>query len=225
MSGGNKKPRPSQIKFPDPSTADENGVVGFGGDLEVETLFEAYSHGIFPWPHEGLPLLWFSPDPRAILRFDRLRIPKSLAKVMKRAPFTFSFDEDFEGVIRACSSTKRPEQRGTWITEEMIEAYLRFHQAGFAHSVEVWAGKTLVGGLYGVCIGQVFCGESMFFREPNASKLALLHLIEHLRKQGAEWMDIQVMTPHMEKLGALEVPREEYLDMLKQGMKAKSAGF
>ena len=199
--------------FPDPRRA-RGDVVAFGNDLRVEVLRDAYRHGIFPWPHDDLPMPWFSPRRRAVLFFDEVHVGRSLQKTLRKAPFTFSFDRAFSGVIAACAETPRPDQDGTWIEPAIVEAYTAFHEAGDAHSVEVWDGPELVGGVYGVDAGGVFVGESMFYRRPNASKLALLHLIEHLRERGAAWLDCQVMTPHMEALGARLITRARYLDML-----------
>ena len=199
--------------FPDPRYAPSD-VVAMGEDLRVETLREAYRKGIFPWPHDGLPLPWFSPRRRAVIFFDELHVGRSLRKVQKRAGFTYTIDRDFRSVIAACASADRPDQDGTWIEPAMIEAYTRFHDAGDAHSVEVWEGDTLVGGLYGVDCGGLFTGESMFHLRPEASKLALLFLIDHLQERGATLLDCQVMTPHMEALGAREIPRGRYLDAL-----------
>ena len=207
--------------FPDPRYAPSD-VVAMGEDLRVETLREAYRKGIFPWPHEGMPLPWFSPRRRAVIFFDELHIGRSLEKVARRAPYTFTIDRAFPDVIRACARIQRPEQDGTWIAPNMIAAYTRFHAAGDVHSVEAWEGNELAGGLYGVDAGGVFTGESMFHLRPNASKLALLFLIEHLRSRGAAFLDCQVMTPHMKALGAREITRGRYLDMLAH---AQAAGF
>jgi leucyl/phenylalanyl-tRNA---protein transferase len=203
-------------EFPDPRDADDNGIVAIGGDLHPDSLRLAYGSGIFPWPHQGLPLLWFSPPQRAILQFDRLHVPSRLARLRRQCGLTFTIDRVFQDVIRACGATPRPGQRGTWITRAMIAGYTAAHQQGFVHSVEAWNGDgELVGGLYGVDCSGVFAGESMFYRTPSASKLALLHLIDHLAGRGATWIDIQTMTPHFEVLGAGEIPREEYLGRLK----------
>ena len=185
-----------------------------GEDLRVETLREAYRKGIFPWPHEELPLPWFSPRRRAVIFFDELHVGRSLRKAQKRAPFTFTIDRDFRSVIRACAEAERPDQDGTWIEPAIIAAYTRFHAAGDAHSVEAWEDGALVGGLYGIDAGGIFTGESMFHRRPDASKLALLFLIDHLKTRGATFIDCQVMTPHMEVLGAREIPRGRFLDLL-----------
>ena len=163
---------------------------------------------------DGLPLTWVSPPMRGILEFSELHVPRSLAKERARTPFTFTIDRDFQSVIEACARIKRPDQPGTWITDRMLRAYIRFYRLGYAHSVEVWEGEELVGGLYGVAVDGVYAGESMFHRRPNASKLALLFLIDHLKERGLEWIDIQMLTPHMETLGAKEIPRKEFLEKL-----------
>jgi leucyl/phenylalanyl-tRNA--protein transferase len=199
--------------FPDPRYAPSD-VVAIGEDLRVPTLREAYRKGIFPWPHDSYPLPWFSPRRRAVILFHELHVGRSLRKQQKRAPYTFTIDRDFRSVIRACAESERPDQDGTWIEPKMIEAYERFHDSGDAHSVEVWEGDTLAGGLYGIDSGGVFTGESMFHLRPDASKLALLYLIDHLRARGANFIDCQVMTPHMEALGAREIPRARFLDLL-----------
>nr|MBA2378739.1 leucyl/phenylalanyl-tRNA--protein transferase [Blastocatellia bacterium] len=190
-------------------------VVSFGDELTVANVRQAYENGIFPWNMDGIPLPWYCPERRAVLMFDELRVPRSLQKVRRQSPYTFSIDRDFPGVMEECSHTIRPDQAGTWISPEFIEVYTELHQQGMAHSVEAWAPDgTLAGGLYGVDAGGVFCGESMFFRQPNASKLALLHLIDHLRSRGSTWLDAQVMTPHMKALGAREIPRSDFLKRL-----------
>jgi leucyl/phenylalanyl-tRNA--protein transferase len=203
-------------KFPDPRLASPEGILALGGDLEPESLLLAYRQGIFPWPVQGLPLAWFCPPERAILEWDRLHIPRSLARFERKKTFQFSLDQNFDQVITECSKVPRPHQEGTWITKKMLAAYKRFHKLGHAHSVEVWRDRALVGGLYGVDAGGVFAGESMFHLEPNASKLAILFLMNHLHARGCDWMDIQVMTPHMEALGARIITRDEYLERLAQ---------
>ena len=200
-------------RFPDPRYS-RSDIVAVGGDLNVETLRDAYRHGIFPWPHEGLPLPWFSPRRRAVILFDQLHVGRSTQKAAKAAPYTFTIDRSFPQVIAACAESPRPGQDGTWIEPFIIDAYISFHRAGDAHSVEAWEDGELVGGLYGVDSGGVFTGESMFHRRPNASKLALLFLIEHLRARHATWLDCQVMTPHMKAVGAREIARARFLDML-----------
>lgn len=199
--------------FPDPRYS-PGDVVAMGEDLRVATLREAYRRGIFPWPHARMPLPWFSPRRRAVIFFDELHVGRTLRKAQKRAPFTFTIDRAFPRVIRACAASERPDQDGTWIAPRIIAAFTRFHEAGDVHSIEAWNGETLAGGLYGVDAGGVFTGESMFYDEPDASKLALLFLIDHLRARGATFLDCQVMTPHMKALGAREIPRARFLDLL-----------
>ena len=191
-------------------------IVALGGNLEPETLREAYRNGVFPWPADDLPLLWFCPRERAILEFARLHVGRSLARARRQSALTFTIDGAFEQVIAQCADEPRPGQDGTWITDEMIDAYVRLHRLGGAHSVEAWRGERLVGGLYGVETDGAFAAESMFYHEPYASRLALLHLIDHLRARGGAWIDIQVMTPHMDRLGAHTVSRREFLDLLRR---------
>jgi len=191
-------------------------IVALGGNLEPETLRQAYRSGVFPWPADDLPLLWFCPRERAILEFARLHVGRSLARARRQTRLAFTIDSAFEEVIVRCAEEPRPGQDGTWITDEMIEAYIRLHDLGVAHSVEAWQGDRLVGGLYGVDTDGAFSAESMFYHEPYASLLALLHLFDHLRARGAEWIDIQVMTPHMERLGARIITRREFLDLLRR---------
>ena len=207
------------IRFPDPRGAGDDGLVAVGGNLRPETLLAAYRQGIFPWPIEGWPLTWFSPKRRAVLLFDELHLPRSLARERRRAKFQFTTDRNFRGVIESCARVYRPHERGTWITPEMVEAYCELHARGHAHSVEAWEGGRLVGGLYGVDAGGAFAGESMFHTRPNASKLALLFLVDHLRARGLDWLDIQVMTPHMEALGAREIDRESFLEKLSEALR------
>jgi leucyl/phenylalanyl-tRNA--protein transferase len=204
-------------RFPDPRDTGPDGIVAIGGDLHPDTLRLAYRQGIFPWPHQGLPLLWFSPPERAILDFSCLHVPRSLAQARRRSRLRFTIDLAFDEVIRACRGARRPGQEGTWITPPMVRAYSELHRLGDAHSVEAWdEEERLVGGIYGVDSGGAFSGESMFHHTSNASKLGLLYLIEHLRGRGLDFMDIQQLTPHMERLGAVEVPRDEFLSRLEQ---------
>lgn len=206
-------------KFPDPRGA-EDGIVALGGDIQPESLLLAYRNGIFPWPDPSFAMMiWASPVERGILEFKDLHLPRSLIKACKKLPYRCTIDNAFEAVIAHCAALPRPDQDGTWITKEMMRAYERLHQMGYVHSVECWDGDTLVGGLYGVCIDGVFAGESMFYIKPYASKFALLHIIEHLKSRGAEWMDIQMLTPHMQALGAKAISREEFLDKLKATQK------
>ncbi|MBX3028052.1 leucyl/phenylalanyl-tRNA--protein transferase [bacterium] len=204
------------IQFPDPRTASPEGIVAIGGDLHPESVLAAYRQGIFPWPVEKLPLLWFCPAERGVLELARLHLPRSLRRVRRLAPYTFSIDRDFTAVIRACAATPRPGQHGTWITPAVIAAYCRLHAMGIAHSVEAWSDGALVGGVYGVDVDGAFAAESMFHHRANASKLALLHLIDHLRSRGLDWIDVQTLTPHMKRLGAELVPRDEFLARLQR---------
>jgi leucyl/phenylalanyl-tRNA--protein transferase len=204
------------LEFPDPRSANPEGVVAIGGDLHPDSLLLAYRQGIFPWPVEGLPLLWFSPAERGVLEFARLHVPRSLARAQKHTTLQFTVDAAFAQVIRGCADTPRPGQDGTWITKQIVTAYTRLHRLGVAHSVEAWSGPHLVGGIYGVDVGGAFAAESMFYHEPNASKLALLHLINHLRSHGLDWLDTQVLTPHVVRLGARAMPRDAFLDKLRQ---------
>ena len=194
-------------------------IVGFGGELTIGNLRNAYRRGIFPWHVDGLPLPWYCPEKRAILEFDELHVPRSLRKERKKTRFAFTIDRDFRAVIENCARVRRSDGYGTWITRDFIRAFTEFHETGEAHSVEVWDDEQMVGGLYGVTAGGVFCGESMFHLRPNASKFALLHLIDHLKERGATWLDIQVMTPHFEALGAKEVARAAFLDKLEAAQK------
>ena len=205
------------LQFPDPRETGPEGVVAAGGDLHPDSLRLAYRQGIFPWPHPGLPLLWFCPPRRAILDFSRLHVGHRLARIRRTSRLTFTRDAAFERVIAACRGAKRPGQAGTWITPAMERAYCRLHRDGDAHSVEAWdENGQLVGGVYGVDAGGAFGGESMFHTQPNASKLALLFLVDHLAARGADFMDIQMLTPHMEALGAVEIPRDEFLARLRK---------
>ena len=197
-------------------------IICFGGELTPVNLRNAYRQGIFPWTIEGLPLPWFCPEKRAILEFSKLHIPKSLAKEQRKNRFTFTIDKAFPQVIANCAAIKRSHESGTWIKRDFITAYTELHEQGGAHSVEVWnESGELCGGLYGVDAGGVFCGESMFRFAPNASKLALLFLVEHLKSRGATWLDVQVMTPHLEVLGAKEISRREFLDKLENTLAQK----
>jgi leucyl/phenylalanyl-tRNA---protein transferase len=207
------------IDFPNPESADETGLVAVGGDLKVETLVNAYSKGIFPWPHPGFPLLWFSPKERGVIFFEKLHIPTSLKKFLKKTSFKITFDRAFAEVMKACAEVPRPGQDGTWVTDEMKDAYLKFHKKGYAHSVECWDGEKLAGGLYGVWVGGAFVGESMFFKKDNASKMCLLSLIEFLKTQGHEWMDVQMVTPVVEMLGGEYISQKKFLRMWELALK------
>lgn len=208
---------PSRSSFPPVHLADEDGLMAIGGDLSEELLLEAYHRGIFPWYDSSQPILWWSPHPRMVLFPEKLKISKSMRQLIRRQTFQVTFNQDFAAVIAACSSVPRKDQDGTWITEEMQKAYIRLHQRGWAHSVEVWQEEQLVGGLYGIFLKdkKVFCGESMFSRVSNASKFGFIKWVEKLKEEGVRLIDCQVHTAHMESLGAEEIPREEFLKYLK----------
>jgi leucyl/phenylalanyl-tRNA--protein transferase len=199
------------LLFPDPRLADDEGLVAIGGDLSVQRLLFAYEAGIFPWHDEGLPPLWWSPDPRTILQPRDLSVSRSMRRVLKSGKFTVSYDHAFQRVMRACGS-ERPE--GTWILPEMLEAYTRLHRLGHAHSIEVWCGDELAGGLYGVQRGALFAAESMFHRVSNASKVALVVSVLALFRAGIELYDVQFLTQHLASLGARPIRRTEYLERL-----------
>jgi leucyl/phenylalanyl-tRNA--protein transferase len=202
----------SRWRFPDPSSADRDGLVGFGADLEPATLLHAYRQGIFPWPHPGMPLPWFSPDPRGVIRPGGLRVSRSLRQRLRRCGWETTVDQAFATVIAACAEHERPE--GTWIVPEMRAAYVRLHELGHAHSLEVWRGGELLGGLYGVGVGAVFTGESMFHRATDASKVALVDLVDRLAEAGGRLVDVQLVTDHLASLGAEPLRRHEYLRLL-----------
>jgi len=203
-----------RINYPDPRNTLDDGLVMVGGPLNTKTLLEAYSFGIFPWPAEGYPLLWFSPPRRGILEFKRLHVPRSFEKWRKKQTYIVRADTAFEKVIKACMAQPRHGQAGTWITPEMVDAYIQFHKDGYAHSIECWRENRLVGGLYGVYVAGVFAGESMFFVEPNTSKLCLWWLIERLKEQGHQWMDIQMVTRNLEQWGGTYISRIDFLRRL-----------
>ena len=198
--------------FPPPELAEPEGVVAIGGKLSPEWLLDAYTHGIFPWPvfHEKEILAWFSPDPRAIFELNGFRASRRLLQTIRGGKFQVTCDRDFASVIRGCASVRR-EGGGTWITPAMIRAYCEMHELGHAHSVEVWHEGKLVGGTYGIAVGGLYAGESMFYRVSDASKVALYHLVRHLQARGYRLFDIQQLTPHTKSLGAIEIPRDEYL--------------
>ncbi len=192
-------------------------MLAAGGDLSPQRLLNAYSHGIFPWYSEGEPILWWSPDPRAVLFPDELHVPRSLKKRLRQQPYRVTMNHAFPDVISACAAPRKdPQQNGTWITDEMSEAYIRLHELGYALSVECWQDDELVGGLYGVTIGKLFCGESMFSRSGDASKIALVTLINDFKHQEIGMIDIQMMTDHLRRLGAREISRNEYQQRLPQ---------
>ncbi len=198
-----------------PSHADENGLVAIGGDLEPATLVRAYRSGVFPWFNEGDPYLWWSPDPRAVFDLDTYHVSRRLARTLRAGKWRVTFDLAFRDVMTLCA--ERPDGL-TWITADMIDAYERLHHLGVAHSVEAWHGDLLGGGLYGIAIGGFFSGESMFTRVTDGSKIALAFLVQHLRQQGHILFDTQMVTPHTASLGALEIPRSDYLRRLRRAL-------
>ncbi|HWR98082.1 MAG TPA: leucyl/phenylalanyl-tRNA--protein transferase [Candidatus Methanoperedens sp.] len=206
-----------RLLFPPPELAEE-GLLAIGGDLSTERLLLAYAAGIFPWYEEGQPLLWHSPDPRLVLLGDELHVPRRLERTLRAARFRISFDEAFAAVIDACARAPRPGQCGTWITREMRAAYKRLHREGWAHSAEAWLGDRLAGGLYGVSLGGVFFGESMFTRAPDASKVAFVALVRALTARGVALVDCQVTTEHLQHFGARKWSRERFLAALKEAL-------
>ncbi len=205
--------------FPPPDYADPSGLLAVGGDLSKERLLEAYRLGIFPWYSDDQPILWWSPDPRLVLDLKDFTISRSLRKTLKKAIFQVTFDHAFEQVIQACAVVPRTAQNGTWITEEMQEAYINLHGLGYAHSVESWLGGELVGGLYGVSLGKAFFGESMFHLKTDASKVALATLVEKLKSWDFHFIDSQMTTEHMIRLGAKELPRRIFLKRLQLALR------
>lgn len=206
------------FNFPNPSLADPDGLLAVGGDLEPETLLCAYKNGIFPWFDSDTPILWWCPDPRAILEFNNLYVSKRLARTLRGDKFQVTFNQDFDAVVKGCAY--RPEE-GTWITPEVAKAYGKFHQLGHAHSVEVWQDGSLVGGLYGVAIGGLFAGESMFSTVSDASKIALVALVDRLKHKGFQLFDLQIINDHTSMMGATEIPRDSYLARIKTAVKLK----
>ena len=210
---------PNEVIFPDPNLAEEDGLLAVGGDLSPERLIQAYANGIFPWYSEEEPILWWSPDPRMILFPDKFKVSKSLEQRVRNKNFEVYFDKDFESVIRNCAASARKGDAGTWITDEMQKAYIKLHEAGFAHSVEAYLDDRLVGGLYGISLGKAFFGESMFHTERDASKIALYALVSRMTEWGFHFIDVQQETDHLKSLGAESVPREKFLKLLKETLK------
>jgi leucyl/phenylalanyl-tRNA--protein transferase len=208
------------VAFPDPALADPDGLLAVGGDLRPERLLAAYAEGIFPWYDDRSPILWWSPDPRLVLEPRELHVSRSLARTLRRRTYRVSADEAFARVIRRCAEKGRPGQRGTWITADMMDAYVELHRLGFAHSFEAWEGETLAGGLYGVSLGAVFFGESMFADATDASKVAFARGVEWLGAQGCGLVDCQVRTEHLVSLGAHEIPRDEFLRRVAAALEA-----
>jgi leucyl/phenylalanyl-tRNA---protein transferase len=199
--------------------ADETGLVAVGGDLRPERLLQAYRHGVFPWYDENQPICWWSPDPRGIIEIDGLHVSRRLWRTLRSGRFTVTVDRDFANVIRGCALGRAD---GTWLTPEMIRAYEVLHAFGYAHSIEIWQEGELAGGIYGVAIGGFFAGESMFTRRRDASKVALVHLVERLRHKGFQLFDIQFVTEHTSRLGAVEIPRSLYLERLREALNVQA---
>ncbi len=208
--------------FPEPFLAGEDGLLAAGGCLDTEVLLEAYARGIFPWYSEGTPILWWSPDPRLVLFPENFKASKSLEKTVRKGEFEVRLDTDFQKVIRQCALQPRQGQGGTWITADMIEAYIRLHEEGYAHSFESWKDGRLAGGLYGVSLGGAFFGESMFHLERDASKVAFYHLVEFVRRHGFDFIDAQQPTAHLKSLGARELPRKQFLERLEQSLQKET---
>ncbi len=200
--------------FPNVSQTHSSGIIALGGDLSIERLQLAYKSGIFPWFEDGEPITWWSPNPRMVLFLHELIVSKSMRNILNRNSFKVTFNESFRAVISNCQKIKRDGQNGTWITNDMIEAYCKLHEVGVAKSVEVWLEGELVGGLYGVDLGHVFCGESMFSKVSNASKMAFIALVRHLQKENYKLLDCQVYNEHLESLGCREIEREEFMKFL-----------
>lgn len=203
-----------ELTFPSPNLANRNGLLALGGDLSVERLILAYSSGIFPWYNEGEPICWYSPNPRMVLFPEELKVSKTMKQVLSRNYFEITFDTAFESVIKNCSTVPREGQRGTWITNDMIEAYVALHELGYAHSVEAWQNGELVGGLYGVSLGKCYFGESMFAKVSNASKAAFITMVQMLKSKDFKLIDCQIYTEHLASLGARLIPRKDFLELL-----------
>lgn len=208
-----------KLEFPPAWLARSDGLLCIGGDLSSKRLLLAYEKGIFPWFSENEPLLWWSPDPRLVLFPENIHISKSLKKKIKRSPFDIKIDNAFEETIRSCAFVRKKRDEGTWIMPEMVAAYTKLHRLGYAHSIEAWNDNKLVGGLYGVCIGGSFFGESMFFFESDASKIALVALVNFLKKNNFDLIDCQVTTHHFLDMGAVEISRNSFLDIIQKSVK------
>lgn len=207
-----------EIIFPPPQWANEQGILAIGGDLQPERLLLAYEKGIFPWYSEDEPIIWWSPDPRFVLRSSNLKVSKSMKQVLRSEKFQITFDQNFSDVIQNCQQIKRKGQPGTWITNPMYEAYIKLHELGYAHSVEVWENAELVGGLYGISLGRAFFGESMFSKVSNASKTGFIHLVNTLKRHHFELIDCQVYTQHLARFGAEEIHRSDFLAELEEAL-------
>ncbi len=210
-----------ELYFPPLSQTHPTGIVAFGGDLSLPRLQLAYRSGIFPWFEDGEPITWYSPAERMVMFLEDLKVSKSLQKIIDKKVFEITFNKAFREVITNCQSVKRSGQLGTWITDDMIDAYCRLHDVGMAQSVEVWEDGKLVGGLYGIDLGHIFCGESMFSLKSNASKVGFVHLVEKLQQENYLLLDCQVYNPHLESLGATEIDREDFLMILNSAKKSQ----
>lgn len=205
-----------KFEFPPVENADEDGLLLIGGELSPSKVMEAYRKGIFPWYNEGEPVLWWSPDPRFVLFPEELHVSRSMQKVFWQNKFEFKTNTAFDKVIAACKSVKREGQDGTWITDEMEAVYIELHRRGLAYSAEAWHNNELVGGMYGIRMGKIFCGESMFSKMSNASKFVFITYVQELQKEGVKLIDCQVQTNHLTSLGARAIPRKDFIDLLKQ---------
>ncbi len=201
--------------FPPVDMASRDGIIAIGGDLNPMRLFEAYNHGIFPWYNDNEPIIWYAPDPRMVLKPHEVYISKSMRKVLRTQPFRVTFNQAFERVIYTCKTIARRGEQGTWITDELLQSMLKLHKLNIAKSVEVWQDDDLVGGLYGIDLGDIFCGESMFSHVSNASKVAFIRLCQHLEQEQYKLLDCQVYNEHLASLGAYEIPRKEFMTYLK----------
>ncbi len=208
----------TDIQFPPVETADEDGLLAMGGDLSIERLLLAYRSGIFPWYNEDEPVMWWSPDPRFVLLPKNLKVSKSMQTVLQNGKFRFTINRAFQQVVQNCKTISRKNQEGTWISPAIQNAYMQLHQLGHAHSAEAWMNGELVGGLYGIRMGNVFFGESMFNKESNASKFAFIKYVQQLKKEDVSLIDCQVYTTHLENLGAAMITREKFMRMLGQNL-------
>jgi len=213
------------LAFPSPHLASEQGLLAIGGDLSTDRLLLAYQLGIFPWFSEGDPIMWWSPDPRLVLSPKEIHIPRSLQKILNKKAFQVTMDVAFDRVIRGCADIRRKHDEGTWITQGMVDAYCRLHRIGAAHSIEAWLEGKLAGGLYGLCLGKCFFGESMFSRINNASKVAFVHLARHLAALSFQMIDCQVPTRHLMQFGAKEISREQFLHELSLCLSDNNSGY
>jgi leucyl/phenylalanyl-tRNA--protein transferase len=213
-----------KIIFPPPELAEENGLLAVGGDLSAKRLLLAYSKGIFPWYSAGEPILWWSPSPRLVIIPDEFKVPSRLSRFIKQKKYKVTMDHAFQQVITGCASAADRQHKGTWIDDDMIEAYTLLHEIGYAHSVECWMDDELVGGLYGIALGKIFFGESMFSRQSNASKVAFVYLAEKLLERGFDLIDCQLKTEHLMQFGAREIPGSEFQDLLVRSVTLETRG-